>query len=271
MHGFTPGANVDLVARLGRGPSEQAPGQPIVVESRPGAGGTTSAAIVARAAPDGGHADVLPGGHAVSAAIYKQLPYNSVAGLHDFISMLTDFPFISSPIRTISARSIRMSSGPRRRTKASHLRHRRQRHRHASRVRAVRRHGQGGRIQHVPIALAAGESPTSWHRRIDFQMDTPTVLLPFIKDGRLRPIAVTGSQRFFARAGRCRPYAEAGVPGYVVTSWLGVPVRPDCRRRSSTGSMRRSPRPGRARRDRTAAGVRAAKRCPPRRTDSKRG
>jgi tripartite-type tricarboxylate transporter receptor subunit TctC len=52
-------------------------------------------------------------------------------------------------------------------------------------------------------------------------MDTPTVLLPFIKDGRLRAIAVTGSQRFFA-VPDVPTIAEAGVPGYKVTSWLGV-------------------------------------------------
>jgi tripartite-type tricarboxylate transporter receptor subunit TctC len=52
-------------------------------------------------------------------------------------------------------------------------------------------------------------------------MDTPTVLLPFIKDGRLRAIAVTGSQRFFA-VPDVPTIAESGVPGYVVTSWLGV-------------------------------------------------
>ena len=79
MHGFTPGANVDLVARLVADHLSKRLGQPIVVESRPGAGGTTSAATVARAAPDGSTLTVLPGGHAVSAAIYKQLPYNSVA------------------------------------------------------------------------------------------------------------------------------------------------------------------------------------------------
>ena len=46
MHGFTPGANVDLVARLVADHLSKRLGQPIVVESRPGAGGTTSAGNV---------------------------------------------------------------------------------------------------------------------------------------------------------------------------------------------------------------------------------
>ncbi len=105
MHGFTPGANVDLVARLVADHLSKRLGQPIVVESRPGAGGTTSAATVARAAPDGSTLTVLPGGHAVSAAIYKQLPYNSVADF-SFISMLTDFPFILVTYPDHPARSV---------------------------------------------------------------------------------------------------------------------------------------------------------------------
>src|SRR5262245_45239693 len=91
MHGFTPGANVDIVARLIADNLSKRLNQPIIVEARPGAGGTTSAAAVARASSDGATLTILPGGHAVSAAIYKQLPYDAVASF-SFISMLTDFP-----------------------------------------------------------------------------------------------------------------------------------------------------------------------------------
>src|SRR5262245_49462880 len=93
MHGFTPGANVDIVARLVAEQLGKRLEQTIVVEPRPGAGGTTGAAAVARAAPDGTTLTVLPGGHAVSAAIYNKLPYDAVNDF-SFVSMLTDFPFI---------------------------------------------------------------------------------------------------------------------------------------------------------------------------------
>lgn len=93
MHGFTPGANVDITARLIADHLGKRLGQTVVVETRPGAGGTVSAAAVARAAPDGNTLAILPSGHAVSAAIYKQLSYNAVDDF-SFIGMLTDFPFI---------------------------------------------------------------------------------------------------------------------------------------------------------------------------------
>src|SRR5262245_18080613 len=93
IHGFKAGANVDTVARLVAEHLGKRLGQTIVVEPRPGAGGTTGAAAVARAAPDGTTLSILPGGHAVSAAIYNKLPYDTVSDF-TFISMLTDFPFI---------------------------------------------------------------------------------------------------------------------------------------------------------------------------------
>lgn len=220
LHGFTPGANVDLVARLIADNLSKRLGQPIVVEPRPGAGGTTSAAAVARAAPDGLTLTVLPGGHAVSAAIYKQLSYNSVEDF-SFISMLTDFPFIlvtypDHPAKTIADVIRTAQADPGKLTCATagngtgmHLAF----ELFVSMAKA--------KIQHVPYRGSPQGITDLLAQRIDFQMDTPTVLLPFIQDGRLRPIGVTGPKRFFA-VPNVPTIAEQGVTGYQVTSWLGV-------------------------------------------------
>ena len=92
-HGFTPGGNVDLTARLIAERLAAKLGQQVIVEPKPGAGGSTAAAQVARATPDGTTLFLAAGGHAVSAAIYNKLPYDA---LKDFswISMLSDFPFV---------------------------------------------------------------------------------------------------------------------------------------------------------------------------------
>src|SRR6185295_4320977 len=80
-------------------------GQQVLVDARPGAGGRVAAAQVARVAPDGYTLMNIPSGHAVSAAMYKTLPYRTV---EDFapISQLTDYPFVlvvnaETPIRSL--------------------------------------------------------------------------------------------------------------------------------------------------------------------------
>jgi len=220
MHGFTPGANVDIVARLISEHLSRRLGRQIVVEPRPGAGGTTSAAAVARSAPDGTTLTVLPGGHAVSAAIYKQLPYNAVDSF-SFISMLTDFPFILVTYPDHPAKSVQdviksAQADPGKLTCATagngtgmHL---------AFELFAAM---AKAKIQHVPYRGSPQAITDLLAKRVDFQVDTPAALMPFIADGRLRPIAVTGSKEFFLLP-KVPTIADGGVPGYSVTSWLGV-------------------------------------------------
>ena len=220
MHGFTPGANVDLVARLVADNLSKRLGQPFVVEPRPGAGGTTSAAAVARAAPDGTTLTILPGGHAVSAAIYKQLPYNAIEDF-SFISMLTDFPFIlvtypDHPAKTI-ADVIRMAKADEGKLTCATAGNGTGMHLAFELFAATAK----AKIQHVPYRGSPQGITDLLAKRIDFQMDTPTVLLPFIDDGRLRAIGVTGPKRFFS-VPDVPTVAEQGVQGYSVTSWLGV-------------------------------------------------
>jgi tripartite-type tricarboxylate transporter receptor subunit TctC len=220
LHGFTPGANVDIVARLIAENLSKRLRQPIIVEPRPGAGGTTSAAAVARAAPDGATLTILPGGHAVSAAIYKQLPYDAVASF-SFISMLTDFPFILAtypdhPVKTIGDVIAAARADETKLTCATagigtgmHL---------AFELFVAM---AKIKIQHVPYRGSPQAITDLIGKRIDFQMDTAAALMPLIKEGKLRAIAVTGTKRFFPIPD-VPTIADSGVPGYAVTSWLGL-------------------------------------------------
>jgi tripartite-type tricarboxylate transporter receptor subunit TctC len=220
MHGFTPGANVDIVARLIADNLGKRLNRQIVVEPRPGAGGTTSAAAVARAEPDGTTLTILPGGHAVSAAIYKQLPYNAVDSF-SFISMLTDFPFIlvtypDHPAKSVQDVITSAQADPGKLTCATagngtgmHL---------AFELFAAM---AKAKIQHIPYRGSPQAITDLLAKRVDFQVDTPAALMPFISDGRLRAIGVTGPKEFFLLPG-VPTIAEGGVPGYSVTSWLGV-------------------------------------------------
>src|SRR5260221_11903040 len=93
IHGLPPGGGVDVSARaIAEGLSRKL-GQQIVVEPKPGAAGTLAAAQMARATPDGYSFGWIPSGHAVTAATYKSLPYNSI---DDFtiIGHAIEFPFM---------------------------------------------------------------------------------------------------------------------------------------------------------------------------------
>jgi tripartite-type tricarboxylate transporter receptor subunit TctC len=219
MHGFTPGANVDIVARLVAEHLGRRLGQTIVVEPRPGAGGTTAAATVARSAPDGTTIAILPGGHAVSAAIYNKLPYDAVADF-SFISMLTDFPFILATYPDHPARSVAdvISTAQAQEGKLTCATAGNGTGMHLAFELFVAM--AGAKIQHVPYRGSPQAITDLLGKRVDFQVDTPAALMPLLRDGQLRAIAVTGPERFFLLPDA--PTIADTVKGYAVTSWLGV-------------------------------------------------
>ncbi len=220
MHGFTPGANVDIGARLIADHLGRRLGQTVVVESRLGAGGTVSAAAVARAAPDGLTLAILPSGHPVSAAMYKQLPYNTVDDF-TFVSMLTENPFIFGTYPDHPAKSvadvIKLAQADEGKLTCAtagigtgmHLAF----ELFASMAKV--------KIQHIPYRGSPQAVTDLLAKRIDFQMDTPPLFLPFMADNRTRALAVTGTSKFFALP-NAPTFAESGLPGYSVTGWIGL-------------------------------------------------
>src|SRR4051812_41623068 len=92
MHGFAPGGNADSMSRIMADQMSRDLGQPVVVEAKPGAGGNIASTVVAKARPDGYTLQLLVGGHAVSAALYKTLRYDPVKD-YAFVSTVAKFPF----------------------------------------------------------------------------------------------------------------------------------------------------------------------------------
>jgi tripartite-type tricarboxylate transporter receptor subunit TctC len=77
------------------------------------------------------------------------------------------------------------------------------------------------KLQHVPYRGSAPAAIDLIAQRLDFMMDPPAALLQFVRDGKLRALAVTGDRRFFALP-EVPTIAESGVPGYAVSAWQGL-------------------------------------------------
>jgi tripartite-type tricarboxylate transporter receptor subunit TctC len=92
-HGFGAGGNADAIARIVADGLARRLGKPVIVEARPGAGGNIASDRAAKASPDGYTLIMLTGGHAVSAAMYKTLPFDPVEDFQ-MISTVVFFPFV---------------------------------------------------------------------------------------------------------------------------------------------------------------------------------
>jgi tripartite-type tricarboxylate transporter receptor subunit TctC len=220
VHGFAAGGATDTVARILADGLSRRLGQQIVVEAKPGASGTIAAAQVARAAPDGYTLIVIPGGHATNAALFKKLPYRTV---EDFspISMISEYPFVfvthpDHEIRTLAdligvarSRTTPLLYGTPGIGSVHHL--------------AVELFADmaGIRLQQVAYRGSAHTVIDLLGRRIDFMVDPPTQMMEFVREGKLRALAVSGAARFFALP-EVPTVSEAGLTGYVVASWQGL-------------------------------------------------
>jgi tripartite-type tricarboxylate transporter receptor subunit TctC len=220
LHGLTAGGGVDVSARLIAEGLSRRLGQQVVVEPKPGAAGTLAAAQVARAAPDGYTLGFIPSGHAVTAATYKSLPYRSI---EDFtiIGQAIEFPFVivtypDHPIRNITdliqaakTRHEPVLGGVPGAGTPQHLLIE-----YFSRLAGIN-------IQVVPYRGGNQSLTELLGKRIDFLIDPPVALIGQIKSGALHAIGVSGETRYAPLPGT-GTIAEAGFPGFSVTSWMGV-------------------------------------------------
>jgi tripartite-type tricarboxylate transporter receptor subunit TctC len=220
MQGFPPGGNVDVIARIMAQEMSTGLGQSIVVESKPGAVGSLAAEMVARATPDGYTLLTVPSAHAVTGAIYKTLKYRPLDDF-DWISTVSFYPFVVCVRKDSKFRSLQdllQAAG----VKAE----------------AVSFGSAGiGTIQHMIAELLANATKVKFlqiHYRgealsatglltgdIDFLISTPTVAVSHIESGEFRALAVTGRTRW-DKLPAVPTVAEAGVPGFEMTSWTGL-------------------------------------------------
>ncbi len=189
---FPPSGNVDITARLVGGPFAAALGQQLVVENRPGAGGNIGNEAVARAAPDGYTVLFTQGGIAVNQFLYKNLKYDTA---RDFVpvSLLVLVPNVivipaSLPPKTMAefiayAKPKKLLYASAGNGTSSHL------------SGELLKRKLGIELTHIPYRGTALGVTDMIAGRVDVTCDNVSALLPHIKSGALRALAVTTPER----------------------------------------------------------------------------
>lgn len=217
---WTAGSQTDILARMVQPKLSDAFGQPIVIDNRPGAGGTIGAAVVATANPDGHTLMMQAAAHAVSPALYAKLPYDPV---NDFacISRVGSVPNVLVVAPALGIKSVKelialakQKPGQINFTSAGI--------------------GGGTHINGEQFKMAAGIDVVHVPQRgtPDALIDTVTGrvhyffaplgnALPFVRDRRLLPLAVSTLERAPALP-QVPTVAESGFPGFDFDLWYGL-------------------------------------------------
>jgi tripartite-type tricarboxylate transporter receptor subunit TctC len=220
---FPPGGGNDTIARLVAQKLGVALGQQVIVDNRPGAGGTIGAEAAARSAGDG-YTMFLAGvaTHGINPNLRKKLPYDA---LKDFeaVSLIGSAPLLvvvhpSLPVKSVKELIAFAKARPGQINYASN--------------------GAGGsahlgvelfemmagvKMTHVPYKGLTPAFTDLLSGEVQVMFSSAVAMLPQVRAGRLRAIAMTGSKRS-AAIPNIPTVAEAGVPGYETGSWYGVVV-----------------------------------------------
>ena len=221
MHGFPPGGNVDVIARIMAQEMSNGLGQPIVVESKAGAVGSVAAEAVAHAAPDGYTLLLVPSAHAVTGAIYQTLKYRPV---DDFawVSTVSFYPFVICVRRDSKFHTLaELLAAAARQRRGGVVRLVRDRHDPAHDGRIARQCISREISAHPLPRRSAGldRAFDRRHRFPDFHADRRG--LSRSESGEFRALAVTSRARW-AKLPDVPTVDEAGVPGFEMTSWSGL-------------------------------------------------
>jgi tripartite-type tricarboxylate transporter receptor subunit TctC len=219
---FTAGSVTDIVARTVGDAMSRSLGQPIVVENKPGAGGTIGAAQVAKAEPDGYTVLIHSSGHVLNPAIYSNLSYDTVKDLSG-VTPLASVPnvLVVSPTRGWHTVADLVAAA---KAKPGSLNYASAGTGSATHMNAEKfKLGAGIEAQHVPFKGTPEALTDVIGGRDDFFFAPMASALPMVKDGKLVALAVSTAQRSPALPD-VPTTLEAGVPNSDYTLWVGMIV-----------------------------------------------
>ena len=216
---LAPGGGVDTTGRLIGQKFTEAWGQQVVVENRPGAGGTIATEVVARSAPDGYTLLMTSVGHAITPSLYK-LPYDAVK---DFapITLVVLAPSVlvvhpSLPVKSVrelipfaKARPNQLLFSSAGNGSPQHL------------AAELLKLMTGASFVHIPYKGTAPSITDLIGGRVSVSAASVISTVPHVNAGRLRALAVISAKRSQG-VPQLPTVAEGGVPGFEVDTWYGL-------------------------------------------------
>src|ERR1043165_8404894 len=203
------GSASDIVARVVMEQVGKQLGQNVIIENRPGAGGTIGANLVAKAAPDG-YTMLVYGALASAHALYSKLPYDTLNDLVP-VAPLGQQPLvvIVSPAKGYKTLADLIAAG---KAKPGALNFSTAGIGSASHFASERlRASAGFEAQHIPFKGAAEAVTDVVAQRSDFSVQLPSTTLPLLQDGKLAALAVSAQKRI-ALMPDVPTTIEAGLP-----------------------------------------------------------
>ena len=218
--GFPVGGAADILARLHATRLQDAIGQAVVVDNRGGAGGVIATELAARAAGDGYTLLFTSLPHVINPPLYGKVAYHPVKDFQP-VTLLVNVPLlmaasVAQPIRSVKEVIALAKSGTGKvnygsggNGSSSHL------------AMEMFKSMAGIDIQHIPYKGTGPLITDLLSGQINLTIASIVPLIPQVRAGKLRPIAVTGVRRSGALP-EVPTIAEAGVPGYDMTNWFGI-------------------------------------------------
>jgi tripartite-type tricarboxylate transporter receptor subunit TctC len=217
---FTAGSGTDIVARAIGDAMARSMGQPIIVDNRPGAGGTIAAAQVAKAEPDGYAVLIHSSGHALNPALYPNLPYDTLKDLTG-ITPLAALPnvMVVSPARGWKTVADVIAAA---KAKPGQLNYASAGIGSATHLNAEKFKLQAGiDALHIPFKGTPEALNDVMGGRTDWFFSPLSSALSLIRNGKLQALAVSTPVRS-PTLPQVPTTVEAGVPGSEYTFWVGM-------------------------------------------------
>jgi tripartite-type tricarboxylate transporter receptor subunit TctC len=218
---FPPGGSTDLLARRLAEHLTTSLGQTVIVENRPGAGGTVGADMVAKSAPDG-HTLLMgvTGSNAIAGSLFRNLPYDPVRSFAP-VSRVVSAPLVlvvtaSHPARDMAGYIAAAKAAPGTIGYATpgngtsmHL------------TGVMFAQATGTQLQHVPYRGSAQAITDLISGQVPSAFADVLVALPHIEADKIRALAVSSSARH-PQLPDVPTMQEAGLAGFEATSWQGI-------------------------------------------------